>query len=661
MSEYGNDSIRELSEKDKIRLRPANTLGSDDINGCFHAFVEIGDNSLDEFKAGYGDKLIFTIYKDGSYSIEDFGRGVPMAWNETAQKYNYELVFAKLYSGGKYEDKKKRGYSRAKGLNGLGAASCAFSSEYFYARSYRDGHKYELNMNEGDIVGYAEGECDYEQTGTFIKWKPSKQVFTQIDIPSQFIMDYAEEQAIVNSTTIIVKNEIEENEKTFTYKNGIKDYLNKLNKGKEFTEPQYLEFKATGKDVENRKEYDSEYEIAFCFNNEEGQIKSYHNSSYLKEGGSPHDGLKSAFTYCIDKLIKDRNKYNKGEKKISYEDVSDSLLIITSTYSEETSYKNQTKFAITNEFIKKQINEKLREYLEVYFIENPMEADKIAEQIIINKRAKEKAEKTRLDIKKKLQVASTGLRPKIEGLNDCDIKNSTLEERELWLCEGLSAASTISEARDSRYMGTYALRGRFISALKNNLEDVLNNKPAIGIVQALGCGIEIPNSELKKYKDVNTFDITKLRYGKIIIACDQDFIGMGIALSLTAFFYKFMPTLLKQNRIHISISPRYEIKCKDDVLFVYGEKEKENLVEELEGTNSKYHIEIIKGLGQLNKDTYWEFVMNPEKRILKQLIHTDDHVDDIEYYFNTLAGEDIVERKKYVKKYITHLDTTLID
>lgn len=662
--EYGNDSIKSLSDKDAVRLRPANILGSDGIDGCFHCLVEIFDNALDESRGGHGSEINIKKYKDGSYSVQDFGRGVPMDWNKSEEKYNYELIFAQLYAGGKYSNDETDSYSFAKGLNGLGASASAFSSEYFYVKSNRDGLEFKITMTEGDFKNDLEkSKSKYESTGTFIKWKPDKNVFVEYDIPFEWIIELADKQALVNKgVTINIVDELTDKSLSYFYENGIVDYVNTINNDKNITDVIYLETETRGKDREDKPEYKSKYEVAFCFNNENTMMESYHNSSFLKYGGSPHDAIKLSFVYSVDKIIKSNGKYAKNEKKITFDDIKDSLVIVTNTYSTETSYQNQTKFSITNKFIKDFLNGYLREQLEIYFIENPLETEKIIEIILINKRSREKAESTRLNIKKKLQGnVGNGLRNKIEGLNECDMKNTELSEREFWTCEGVSASSTITDARDSRTMGTYALRGRFISSLKNSVTDVLKNQPAMGIIQSLGCGIEIPSEEMKKVKDTKTFDIENLRYGKIIIACDSDSFGKGIGLSIITFFYKFMPTLLKQNRIYISVSPRYEIKTKNDNLFAYSENEKDSIVKKLEKSNTKFEIGIVKGLGELNKDVYWDYVMNPETRILKQLIYKEEYEQEMNHCFDILMGDNIEERKKYVKENIINLDLTMVD
>lgn len=661
MSNYGNDSIRSLTDREAVRLRVATYAGGSDKEGAFTTVREIISNSIDEFKAHYGNEIVVQYHKDGSIEVTDYGRGCPVDWNENEQKYNYELIFLSLNAGGKYQ---QDNYEFSLGLNGIGSALSILSSEYAYVEVKRDGYKYNLEFQKGELVGELKKEkIDGEyQTGTKIRWKPDLEVFTETNFPEEWFHQYLEQQAIVNKgLKLIFINQADEKTEYF-YENGIIDYIQNLNNQKNFTDIVYLETEAIGRDREDKNDYRSKYEIAFCFNNEVNLLESYHNSSFLKHGGSPHEAIKAAFVYAIDKLIKQNNGYNKNEKKITFDDIRDSLIIVTNTYSTETSYQNQTKFAITNKFIQDFMREYLKEQLEIYFIENPIDAEKIMNQVLINKRSREKAEKTRLDIKKKLQVnIGNGLRNKIEDLNDCDMKNTTLEEREIWLCEGESACQTMTNSRDSRTMGTYALRGRFISSLKNSVEDVLNNKVALGIIQALGCGIEIPKNELKKFQNINTFDKDGLRYGKIVIATDSDSFGNGIALSLVTFFYKFMPTLLKENRIYISLSPRFKITTNKKELFAYDETEKNKIVKELESQNKKYHIGIIKGLGELNRDTYWNYVMNPETRRIKQLYYDENQLDQIEYYFNTLMGEDIDERKKYVRENIVNLDLNLVD
>lgn len=652
-SNYGNESIRSLTDREAVRLRPANTLGSDDVSGAFHTVVEIVGNSIDEVKAGFGKEVVITKHKDLSYSVRDSGRGVPLSFNKSEGKYNYELVFMSLHAGGKYSPEEDGTFEYSIGLSGLGSAISALSSEHFLVISHRDGKKHTLTMDKGFFTDYKE-EDSISPTGTYIKWRPDLDVFKDNDIPIEWIREYGKEQAVVNKQTkIIVIDESSDTKEEYYYENGIQDYIKEVSSKKELTSFQYFDIDTKGKDREDLPEYRARLEVAFTFNNDINMLASYHNSSYLKHGGSPHIAVKSAFAYAIHRYVSDNSLYKKKEKRVTWDDVADSLIIITNTYSMQTSYANQTKHAITNEFIRDYMNTWLREQLEIYFTENPEEAKKIAEQVLINKRSSEKAEASRTKIRKELQAKQSVGGLQVEGLEDCDMKNSELEERELLICEGLSAAQTITNARDDRTMGTIALRGRFISSLKSTVERVMNNGEAKAIIKALGCGIEIPADEKKKYKGIEPFNIDGLRYGKIIIATDSDDAGRGISLALISFFYKFMPELIKQNRIYISLSPRYRFTMRNGEEFAYNEQERDEIIEKLDSKNIKYDINIVKGLGELNQDVYWDYVLNPETRLIERLIYNEEDHEEMAHYFEVFMGEDIAGRKEFIHENIS--------
>ena len=639
---YGNESIRSLSDREAVRLRPANILGSDDINGCFHCLIEIADNALDEAKGGYGNKIIITKHKDNYYSVEDFGRGVPMDWNSVENKYNYELIFQTLYAGGKYEKNDDDAYAFAKGLNGLGASATAFSSKHMLVRSYRDGYKYEIEIVEGEVVdGLKKEKYNYASTGTFVKWQPDLSVFTEIDIPFEWIKKYAEEQAIVNKgITVEVYNE-ETNEKhIYYYENGIIDYIHKLNQGKNFTDVVYWETEAVGRDREDKKDYRSKYQIAFCFNNEVNVMESYHNSSFLKHGGSPHEAIKNGFTYAINQLIKKKYGYKKGEKKITFDDIKDSLIIITNTYSTETSYENQTKLAITNKFIRDFMTEYIKQQLEIYFIENPMEADKIANQVLINKRSREKAEQTRLNLKKTLQSNINNITNRIDGFVNCRSKDKN--KTELYIVEGKSALGATKQGRDKEFQAIYPLRGKILNCLKADYNKIFKNDIIVDLIKVLGCGVEIKN---KYTKGFNTFNLDDLRWSKIIIATDADVDGFHIRTLILTMFYRLMPTLIKEGRIYIAESPLYEIIYKDESYFAYNDEEKERIVQQLGGNVT---VQRSKGLGENTPEMMWETTMNPETRRLIKV--TEDDVVKMNQYFEMFLGDDLEGRKVYIEE-----------
>lgn len=639
-NKYNNESIKSLSDREAVRLRPANILGSDGVEGCFHCLIEIFDNAIDEAKGGHGDEITIKRFKDGSYSVQDKGRGVPMDFNKSEDKFNYELIFGTLYAGGKYSSDENDSYAFSKGLNGLGSASSAFASEFFNVQSVRDGYKYAINMIEGEFIGKLSKEKSSDSTGTLIHWKPDNKVFVDVEIPFDWILKLAKEQSVVNKgITMIVEDE--ESDKTFSYfyENGIRDYIDELSEGKNMTDVLYLESETTGKDREDMPEYRSKYEIAITFNNDVNALESYHNSSYLKHGGSPHEAVKSAFVWSIDRLIKSKNQYKKDEKKITFEDIQESLLIITNTYSTETSYQNQTKFAITNKFIRDYMNSYLREQLEIYFIENPLDAEKIMMQVLANSRARESAEKTRLNIKKKLSGNINNIDNRIDGFIPCRSKNK--DETELIIVEGKSALGSTKQGRDARTQAIIALRGKILNCLKADYDRIFKNEIIVDLVKLLGCGVEIKS---KHNKDISNFDIDNLRWNKVIIATDQDIDGMHIRTLILTLIYRLMPTLIKEEKVFIVESPLYEIESESGTVFAYDDKEKDEIVSNLTG---KITIQRSKGLGENTADMMWDTTMNPETRRLIKITPEDEA--KTQRIFEMFLGDDLEGRKEYIE------------
>ncbi len=395
---YGNDSLSTLSEKNKVRLRPGVIFGSDGIEGCQHTLSEIVGNSRDEANMGYGDRIMVNRFSDHSIEVIDFGRGIPIEYNEKEEKYNWEIVFTILYGGGKYENNLGgSSYKFSVGLNGLGTAATQFASEYMEVEVVRDGFQYNLSFKEGDNVtederGFTKIKNTGDPTGTRIRWKPDYQVFNEIDVPLEYFQKVLKRQAIVNKgITFELFDESSEETFEYYYRNGITDYLKEMTMNTGFTDIKYYEGETRGKDREDKPVYDVKIEIAFRFDNENPFIEYYHNSSYLAHGGSPDRAVKNAFVAQIDKMLKEKNLYNKGEKKITFGDIEDSLSLISNSFSTETSYENQTKKAITNAFIQQTMTEFLKEKLEIYFIENAKDTKLILDQVLINKRSREKS------------------------------------------------------------------------------------------------------------------------------------------------------------------------------------------------------------------------------------------------------------------------------
>lgn len=662
---YDENSIDSLGIIGGVRAKPS-SIG---LESHSHTFIEILANAIDEAREGYGNKIIITKHKDNSISIQDFGRSVPMDKNDKGE-YAYNKVFNELWSGGKYNnnEKKKRNYKYSLGTNGCGATGTNYCSDFFECTAISpNGHEYYIKYKEGiQKCELQKKPHNYDFSGTTIHWLPSKKCFRgSYIIEDIFITDILKQQSIVNANLkFIYINEINNTEEEFYYKEGIRDYILEVSKNKNITEIIQFSTEATGKEPEDDEDFDFKLNLFFAFNNEENLMEYYHNASFLENGGTPEDFIKNAFTYVIDKYIKDNGMYGKNESKIKFTDIQDSLIVISDTYSTISLYTDQVKKKIKSKFMNSFVTEFLKEQLTIYLIENPLEAKKIIEQVLINKRANDKAEKTKLDIKTKLSNASKkGLSLKIEGLKDCDMRKSKLEERIFLVNEGKSANSTIIASFDGRIMGAMGLRGRFISSLKASVEDVLKNEPALGLIKALGCGVEIPKEERKKFKDIKTFNIDDLRYGSVGLLCDADCFGKGINLSLITFFYKFMPTLLKEGRIYLVISPRYElITKKGETIYVYNEKEKLDKVKEL-GESNIASIGVKKGLGEFDKEEFWEYVLSPTARekTFIQIEYPKNEEELVKWYFDTLMGENIAERKEFIKKHIVNINLDEIE
>ena len=517
---YNNNSISSLKGADRVRLRPSVIFGSDGIEGCQHTISEILANSIDEFKDGYGSTIYITRNKDYSFEIKDMGRGVPLDWNENEQRYNWELIFNELYAGGKYNNSNENNYEFSLGLNGLGSASVCYASSFLKCISYRDGFKYEINFKEGVPQGkLIKEKYDYEHTGTIITYKPDSKVFTDTNISMDWIKSTCKMQTIVNKgLKIIVKDEIENTEIETYYINGIQDYIKEICP-QTISDYSYFEKESYGKDREDKQEYKVKYEVAFTFTNTDNLLKYYHNSSYLEYGGSPDKAVKNAFVYMFDKYLKNNNLYNKDEKKVTFIDIQDSLTLIVNSYSTSTSYENQTKKAITNKFIQETITQGIKDYLEAYFKENVIEAEKIAKQILANKRSREKAERTRINVRKQLS-GNIDIGNRIKKFVDCRSKD--VNKRELYIVEGDSALGSCKLGRNAEFQGIMPVRGKILNCLKADYDKIFKSDIIIDLLKVLGCGVEVKS---KKNKELNTFDINNLRWSKIIICTDADVDG----------------------------------------------------------------------------------------------------------------------------------------
>ena len=643
-AEYTEESISQLKGADRVRLRPAVIFGSDGIEGCEHAVFEILSNSIDEAREGYGNEITVTKFLDGSIEVLDHGRGMPMDYNEKEGRYNWELLFCEMYAGSKYNTNNGGTYEYSLGLNGLGLCSTQYASEYMEAEIHKNGFCYKMNFKHGEPVGELQKEpYSKRDTGTRIRWKPDLQVFTDIDIPLEYYQETIKRQSVVNEgVKFILREQVGTNsfEKyEYSYEHGITDYVKEIVGDKAFSSVQFWQTERKGKDRADMPEYKVKMNIALCFSNKVQLKEYYHNSSFLEHGGAPEKAVKSAFVSQIDSYLKANSRYLKTDSKITFQDVDDCLVLVISSFSTQTSYENQTKKAITNKFIQEAMTEFLKHSLEVYFIENKIEADKIAEQVLINMRSRIKAESTRLNIKKTLQ-SSNSMTDRIEKFVDCRSKD--VNEREIFIVEGDSALGACKQARDSAFQAIMPVRGKILNCLKAEYTKIFKSEIITDLIKVLGCGVEVSS---KANKNLSLFNMDNLRWNKVIICTDADVDGFQIRTLILTMIYRLMPTLIKEGKVFIAESPLYEINCKDDTYFCYTEKEKAQVLEEI--GDKKYTVQRSKGLGENEPEMMWLTTMNPKTRRLIK-VEPDYSPEAVADKFDLLLGDNLQGRKDYI-------------
>ena len=643
---YGNDSISQLKGADRVRKRPGVIFGSDGLEGCEHAVFEILSNAIDEAREGYGDTITLTSFADGSIQVEDFGRGCPLDWNPNEKRYNWELVFCELYAGGKYSNEEGENYEFSLGLNGLGSCATQYSSEYMDVTVRRDGKKYTLHFRKGEPVGKKGRElliedADRKQTGTTIRFKPDIEVFTDVNIPEEYFHDVLRRQAVVNAgVRFVLKVERENGFETtqYLYENGIRDYVAEIAGETALSAPVFIQTERRGRDRADKKEYKVKLSAAFCFSTKVNRIEYYHNSSWLEHGGAPDKATRSAFVSAVDDQIKKQGKYQRNESKVMFQDIADCLILVTNCFSTQTSYENQTKKSITNRFIQEAMTAFFKEQLEIYFTENRMEAERIIDQILINKRSREQAERTRQSIKKNL-TRNMDLSNRVQKFVDCRSKDT--ERRELYIVEGDSALGACKQSRDSEFQGIMPVRGKILNCLKSDYARIFASDIITDLLRVLGCGVEVRD---KHIKDIAAFDMANLRWNKIIICSDADVDGYQIRTLIITMIYRLVPTLIQEGMVYIAETPLYEITSKGKTWFAYTDEEKTGILEELNG--AKCTIQRSKGLGENDPEMMWLTTMCPETRRLIRVMPEDAaHTAEI---FDLLLGDNLQGRKDYI-------------
>jgi len=653
--EYGNESITALKGADRVRKRPSVIFGSDGLEGCQHAIFEIISNSIDEAREGHGTQIEIIRHGDFSITVKDQGRGMPVDYNPIEEKYNWELLFCELYAGGKYSNNEEEAnYAFSLGLNGLGLCATQYSSEYMNAEILQNGWRYTLHFEKGDNVGgLTKEKYKGKTTGTTISWRPDTDVFTEIDVPLDWYKDTLKRQAIVNAGLLFILTDEASGEIfQFIYENGIQDYIIELAGGTALTEPVLLSHETKGRDRADKHEYKLKFEIAFCFSNDVNVLEYYHNSSFLAYGGAPDKAIKAAFVSAVDAYLKAGGHYKKDEKKVGFPDIEESLILITNSFSTETSYENQTKKAINNRFIQDAMTDFMRKQLEIYFIENKADANKLAAQVMANKRSRESAEKTRLTLKKKL-TGALDFNNRVEKFVNCRTKDTA--RRELYIVEGESALGSCKLGRDAEFQAIMPVRGKPFNCLKADYDRIFNNDTITDLLRVLGCGVEIKH---KNSRDLSAFDMEKLNWRRIIICTDADYDGYHIRTLILTMLYRLTPSLIEAGKVYIAESPLYEITSGKKTFFAYTEKDKSEITAKLEKAGSKYSIQRSKGLGENEPEMMWQTTMNPETRRLVQVVPTD--AAKTQEMFEILLGDNIKGRKTFIEDF-GHLYIDLSD
>ena len=648
-AEYGNESIQMLKGADRVRLRPAVIFGSDNLEGCIHSFFEILSNSIDEAREGYGSQIFITRFADGTIEVEDYGRGIPLDYNTKEQRFNWELVYCELYAGGKYNNNTSGDYEFSLGLNGLGACATQYASEFFDVTVFRDKTKYSMSFKKGNPVTELQTEpYRFKRTGTVQRWRPDSEVFTETIIPLDTFKEIIKRQSVINSGIEFILKDAESGEEFhYSYPEGIKGYVDELSDMRGLTDSFFFSGEGKGRDKADRDEYKVKAEVSFCFNNNINELEYFHNSSFLEYGGSPDKAVRSAFVSEVDRQIKLRDKYKANESKIIFQDIADSLILVTNTFSTQTSYENQTKKAINNKFIQDFMTQLIKDNLEIWFTENKDSGDKVVDQILVNKRSRENAEKTRVNIKKKL-MGSLDINNRIKKFVDC--RSRDVGKRELYIVEGDSALGSVKLGRDAEFQAVMPVRGKILNCLKADYATIFKSDIITDLLKVLGCGVEISN---KHNKDLSAFNIENLRWNKIIICTDADVDGFQIRTLILAMLYRLTPTLIDKGYVYIAESPLFEItyrakgkNAEEKTYFAFNEKEKTEILSKVDPKLCT--IQRSKGLGENEPEMMWQTTMNPKSRRLIKVCSED--AQKMSEVFDLLLGDNLAGRKLHIEQ-----------
>ncbi len=634
---YGGDQIQILKGLEAVRKRPGMYIGSTSSRGLHHLVYEIVDNAVDEALAGYCNTIEVTINQDNSITVIDNGRGVPVDVNHETGKPAVEVVYTMLHAGGKFGG---GGYKVSGGLHGVGASVVNALSEWMEVYVKRDGHIYNQRYERGNVCYPLKvvGDCPLEETGTKVTFLPDKEIFQETTVYEYNILKsrLREMAFLTKGIKIVLKDAREgiEQERVFHYEGGIKEFVEYLNKSKDalYDKIIYCEGLKDGVQVE----------VAFQHNDGYNEVvDSFVNNIKTPEGGTHLTGFKNALTKTFNDYAKKNKLIKDSEQSLSGDDIREGLTAIVSVKIEDPQFEGQTKQKLGNTVARSAVDSIVSEQLEIFLEQNPAVAKVICEKSILAQRAREAARKARDLTRRKTALENTSLPGKLADCSDRDPKNC-----EIYIVEGDSAGGSAKTARSRATQAILPLRGKILNVEKARLDRILGNEEIKAMITAFGTGIH------------EDFDISKLRYHKIIIMTDADVDGAHIATLLLTFFYRFMPELIKQGHVYLAQPPLYKIEKNKKVWYAYSDEELNQIMLEI-GRDQNNKVQRYKGLGEMDADQLWETTMDPEKRILLRVNMDEDSESEIDVTFSTLRGDKVEPRREFIEanaKYVKNLD-----
>lgn len=634
---YGGDQIQILKGLEAVRKRPGMYIGSTSSRGLHHLVYEIVDNAVDEALAGYCNTIEVTINQDNSITVIDNGRGVPVDVNHETGKPAVEVVYTMLHAGGKFGG---GGYKVSGGLHGVGASVVNALSEWMEVYVKRDGHIYNQRYERGNVCYPLKivGDCPLEETGTKVTFLPDKEIFQETTVYEYNILKsrLREMAFLTKGIKIVLKDAREgiEQERVFHYEGGIKEFVEYLNKSKDalYDKIIYCEGLKDGVQVE----------VAFQHNDGYNEVvDSFVNNIKTPEGGTHLTGFKNALTKTFNDYAKKNKLIKDSEQSLSGDDIREGLTAIVSVKIEDPQFEGQTKQKLGNTVARSAVDSIVSEQLEIFLEQNPAVAKVICEKSILAQRAREAARKARDLTRRKTALENTSLPGKLADCSDRDPKNC-----EIYIVEGDSAGGSAKTARSRATQAILPLRGKILNVEKARLDKIYGNAEIKAMITAFGTGIH------------EDFDISKLRYDKIIIMTDADVDGAHIATLMLTFLYRFMPELIKQGHVYLATPPLYKIEKNKNIWYAYDDAELNNILIEI-GRDGNNKIQRYKGLGEMDAEQLWETTMDPEKRILKRVMIDEENSSEIDVTFTTLMGDKVEPRREFIEenaKYVQNLD-----